>query len=164
VAKKLKVVEERMEVIDGRTFRVQVLPEVCPPGRRRRKASTPKRQGPPLCTKCQKPLLGKGCHSLRHRSGRWFFMCRECVTSWRENRTPPEERVRSKTNQAIHRRLRLHYPPKGICDRCGSRGPTEYALQVWPHPYPHPEDRDLYEELCLPCHHKQHRDFRSAGE
>lgn len=49
-----------------------------------------------------------------------------------------------------HAALNLHFPKTGVCEECGERAVTEYALI---HGREVSRDRTNYQELCKPCHH-----------
>ena len=49
-----------------------------------------------------------------------------------------------------HAALNLHFPKTGVCEECGSKAVTEYALI---HGREVSRNREDYLEMCKPCHH-----------
>lgn len=57
----------------------------------------------------------------------------------------------SRTPNAIHKWLNVHYPRKRVCEQCGKKDcRTDYAFRF--HPRQHTRNRDHYLELCVSCH------------
>jgi hypothetical protein len=51
----------------------------------------------------------------------------------------------------IHAYIRSHFPKTGVCEECGKRAPTEYALI---HGREYSRAREDYWELCKLCHNR----------
>jgi hypothetical protein len=51
--------------------------------------------------------------------------------------------------RALHGYLCKHYPKAGVCEECGERKPTDYALI---HGRTYSRNREDYRELCRRCH------------